>query len=486
MFHARRIAALTALVVAAAIPATAGATTVQLENTESGQAMFIIDTTGVADSLSVTGSPSTTATVTSQTNPITAGSGCTQVSATQVSCPATALYEAHLAAGADSFTDSSSLSARINGGPGNDTLHNGTNSPGLPATVNTTINGDDGNDVIDLSFRVNRPDIVSGGAGADTVTYLNRLANSGPHKMSLDGVANDGKFTTAPPQTTEGDNIGADVENLTGSSNADQLIGNAAANTLDGLGGSNDNLEGGAGPDILRGGAGGDFLNGQDGNDLLSGQDGNDTLNGGNGDDVTLGGAGGDIENGDAGQDTLGAQRHPVKASLFSTPPTDDSGSDTFKGGDGNDLVLTADGVADTVIDCGLPNPPEFGETAKIDLLDPNPANCEIVEQAAKDQHPTVAIRSGVLRVRAGSVSAKLSCPTAAPGTKPCAGKLSLRQRGATRGVAAYRIAQGRTRTITLRVTGVTAGRAELRTAEADQRRKPKTTRTRVRLTLKR
>ena len=70
--------------------------------------------------------------------------------------------------------------------------------------------------------------------------------------VDLDGVADDG-------QAGEGDNVGADVENVSGGSAGDRLVGDEDAN-------------------VLIGGAGDDTLDGQDGRDALIGSAGSDSL----------------------------------------------------------------------------------------------------------------------------------------------------------------------------------------------------------------
>jgi hypothetical protein len=70
--------------------------------------------------------------------------------------------------------------------------------------------------------------IIHGGAGTDTVRYLQ------PVRVSLDGVANDG------PAGFANDNIGTDVEVLEGSDGGDLLEGGPGANTLLGDGGDDE------------------------------------------------------------------------------------------------------------------------------------------------------------------------------------------------------------------------------------------------------
>src|SRR3954447_8057890 len=88
------LAVVIALGAALALPAPSLATTVSRIFVEgfSGPAVTISDGTGVTDSLSVTGSKTTTVRVSSVSrtgagSPITAGSGCSQTSATVVTCP---------------------------------------------------------------------------------------------------------------------------------------------------------------------------------------------------------------------------------------------------------------------------------------------------------------------------------------------------------------------------------------------------------------
>ncbi|MGF6692128.1 Ca2+-binding RTX toxin-like protein [Metapseudomonas resinovorans] len=107
--------------------------------------------------------------------------------------------------------------------------------------------------------------ILDGGAGVDTVSYLHATA----------AVTASLAITTA--QTTGG--VGSDtllnIENLTGGGFNDTLTGNAGANILDG----------GAGNDVLIGGLGADQLIGGAGNDVLIGGLGVDRLVGGAGAD---------------------------------------------------------------------------------------------------------------------------------------------------------------------------------------------------------
>jgi Ca2+-binding RTX toxin-like protein len=124
------------------------------------------------------------------------------------------------------------------------------------------------NDRFSSTFR--RPTTVSGGAGSDTADYS---ARSAAVRVTLDGVADDG-------QASDGDNILADVENVSGGWGDDTLRGSSADNALHG-GIGNDGLIGSAGNDHLRGSAGNDVLDGEAAAEMA----GHDYLNAGGGDD---------------------------------------------------------------------------------------------------------------------------------------------------------------------------------------------------------
>jgi uncharacterized repeat protein (TIGR01451 family) len=164
----------------------------------------------------------------------------------------------------------------LNGGAGSDTLSG--------QDGNDTLNGGDGNDTFVGLSSVDGADIMSGGAGIDRVTYACSdpylCARQNPLTVSLDGAANDG-------EAGEGDNVGADVENVTGGAGDDTLIGNASANTLIGNQG-NDTLVGEGGSDRLEGDnttypvmGFDDTFYGGDRTNPISPSDGNDQIFGG-------------------------------------------------------------------------------------------------------------------------------------------------------------------------------------------------------------
>jgi hypothetical protein len=168
--------------------------------------------------------------------------------------------------GADTLTGSDGRNA-LDGGPGPDNISGlGGNDVLADAGGDSAADRLDGGAGDDSLSAGAGPDAYVGGDGEDAVTdYSGRTFAV---TVTLDGVADDGS-------AAEGDNVGADVEDVTGGSAADTLTGNAADNEL-------------------AGGAGDDTINGGDGNDGLSGGAGRDTIDGGGGRDDLDGGAGAD------------------------------------------------------------------------------------------------------------------------------------------------------------------------------------------------
>ncbi|MGQ0677210.1 MAG: VCBS domain-containing protein, partial [Rhodospirillales bacterium] len=238
-------------------------------------------------------------------------------------------------------------------------------------------------------------DSLDGGGGTDTADY----STSGS-AVTVSLTSNTGTGGDA-----EGDTL-ANIENLTGSGQADVLTGDGAANLLDGAGGD-DTLSGLGGADSLVGGGGNDtadysasgagvtvdlgagtgaggdaqgdtlatienvngsasadvltgdgnvnVLTGGDGNDTLSGAGGADTLLGGNNDDLLLGGAGADVLTGGSGTDTAsysGSAGVTVDLTVTTGQTSGgDASGDVLSGienllGSSNADVLTGDGAA--------------------------------------------------------------------------------------------------------------------------------------------
>jgi Ca2+-binding RTX toxin-like protein len=190
----------------------------------------------------------------------------------------------------------------LDGGAGNDSLAGGAGNDTLTGGVgNDALKGDAGDDIFDegttASSAVNGADVMTGGAGIDTVKYTGRIASI---SVIMDALANDG-------EVGENDKVNLDVENATGTSGAfvNVLTGSAVANVLIGGAGA-DIINGGAGNDTLQGGGGIDVINGDAGDDVIDGGAAIDTISGGIGDDLVDGGAGVDvIDCGDGDGDTL-------------------------------------------------------------------------------------------------------------------------------------------------------------------------------------
>ena len=133
------------------------------------------------------------------------------------------------------------------GGAGNDTLRGGANNDffAMEAGADTYVGGD----------------------GFDEVGIFTGVATA----ITFDGVANDGA-------AGEGDNFGADIEDVFVSQlEPVTLVGGAAPNNLQG-GDGTDTIDGGAGNDTLAGGPGSDVLRSRDGfADRVSCDEGTDT-----------------------------------------------------------------------------------------------------------------------------------------------------------------------------------------------------------------
>jgi Ca2+-binding RTX toxin-like protein len=179
-----------------------------------------------------------------------------------------------------SFADSLSGNAsanRLSGGLGGDTLNGLGGSDNLVGgDGGDTLNGGTENDILNGGAGA---DAMNGGGGnADSVSYSTRTRDV---RINVnDGAANDGELDTDPVTVglqPEGDNVGGDVEQLTGGKGDDTLVGDAGNDTLNG-GNGDDNLNGLQGNDVLSGGSGNDTILGHAGKDTLSGATGNDDL----------------------------------------------------------------------------------------------------------------------------------------------------------------------------------------------------------------
>lgn len=241
-----------------------------------------------------------------------------------------------------SLSDSADHAILLDNNDGTFTLRDVNGTFGGNVTFNAdpngvTINGLDGNDIIDLSAATFET-TVNGNGGNDAL-YGGRLADL------LNGHSGNDTL------------IGGDGDDaLYGGSHHDMLNGGAGDDMLRGHGGR-DSLLGGSGSDVLNGGASSDVLRGQGGSgDLLTGGVGNDMLDGGSGHDQVM-------ERGDVDftltdttltgmdTDTLmrieeviligGAGNNRIDASAFigSTMLNGGNGKDTLLGGSGDDVL---------------------------------------------------------------------------------------------------------------------------------------------------
>ena len=239
-------------------------------------------------------------TVTDPGKTLTVGTGCRGISADTVTCSRDETgygvggYAISTEDGDDevrvsvantssngSWSSSSNITGAVDGGEGDDELRGGSGQDTLVGGLGA--------------------DVLRGGEGSyDTVLY-------GDHAeavtVTIGSGANDGNATDG--LLVPGDDVGSDVENVSGTIGDDDITGDAGANNLYGGGGS-DTLDGGAGNDWLYGsssGYGGYASNTRDWPSYA--EDGADTLEGGSGTDWLQGGIGGDLFDGGAGQDTV-------------------------------------------------------------------------------------------------------------------------------------------------------------------------------------
>jgi Ca2+-binding RTX toxin-like protein len=240
---------------------------------------------------------------------------------------------------------------RMGGGEGDDVLDAGTDDDvvvGGPGDDREQ--GGDGND----TFRqeaADGADRLEGGPGLDRADYRTRVARV---RVTLDGSADDG-------EVGEEDDVGPDVENVTGGKGDDLLAGGTVANRLEG-GGGDDVLRGGGADDVLSGGPGTDVadfadasgpvradlatgralddrggrdrledvedLSGGSASDTLTGDGGPNEVRGLGGADRLAGGGGDDVLEGRGGDDRLAG----------------DDGVDLLRGAQGDDALTGGPG----------------------------------------------------------------------------------------------------------------------------------------------
>jgi len=181
---------------------------------------------------------------------------------------------------------------------------------------------------------------LNGGSGNDTLTTNARTVNT----TLLGGFGND--ILAVSPNTTVGHTLRGNFGNdtITGGPSGDAISGGFGNDSVTALGGS-DEVDGDDGDDTITGGTGPDQLLGGDGDDRLFGNSGRDRLRGQNGSDGLAGGANNDRIGGGPGRDRL-----------FGNDSNDllvgNSGRDRYWGGPGNDRVRALDGIRERV-NCG-------------------------------------------------------------------------------------------------------------------------------------
>jgi len=241
---------------------------------------------------------------------MTLGAGCgVGPGPNTATCPSAGISQLYITLddGDDRATVATATNAAILGGAGNDSLQGGGGQDTVQgqdgadnvagAAGDDSLMGGPGDDLLDPGPGGSGDrDLLEGDQGTDAVSYGARTA---PVATSKDGMANDG-------EANEADNVGSDVERVTGGVANDTVGGGPGADVLDGGPGDDtvtglagdDELHGdggvSAGADTISGGSGADRIQGEAGADALLGDDGNDTVDGGTGADTLNGGPGAD------------------------------------------------------------------------------------------------------------------------------------------------------------------------------------------------
>jgi len=207
---------------------------------------------------------------------------------------------------------------RIEGRAGNDRIF-GENG-------NDTLLGEDGDDTLVGGAGTGWPsDILNGGAGNDTASYITAtsgVAASLEQKLGWLGDATGDQFIS--------------IENLEGSNFDDFLIGDNGANILSGL----------AGNDTLEGRDGDDTLNGGEGNNILNAGEGNNTVTAGSGNDIVYAGSGNDTISTNGGNDEIyaGDGNNTIDAGDGTNKIYAGTGYDYISAGTGDDEIYVGNG----------------------------------------------------------------------------------------------------------------------------------------------
>ena len=443
----RAVAAVLGLVLVALIAPAAAEATVSMSVDNTAKRLVISDQSGVNDSIAVSEGPNSRFDIES-TQPVTRGTGCTGKSGETTpgrfgaSCTGDIRgFLVTLGGGNDDWTDLHGTRLAdafpptpigVNGGPGNDVLRGGRDDDSL-----------DGAEGDDQLMSGGGFDVLAGGAGADSLSD-----GDGPTTQTGDnfrgGPDSDKLLLKGGGDVADGE-AGADIifeedalqvmDRIDGGTESDKWVAERSigVTVADGATSTSvfrdppfksgaefeetisniESYEGTNEPDVMNAAlssAKGRSYDGRGGPDVLVGNDAANGITGGNGRDVL---------HGRDGDDTLDA-----------------------KAGEGA-------AVPDQVIDCGA----GISDTARIDLLDPDPTGCEVVARSAIGEGPHVRIGPArPLRGRAYAV--KLRCPRKLK--HRCKGTLeialtarSLRRAKAKR----YSIRAGGRRTVRVRLT---------------------------------
>jgi Ca2+-binding RTX toxin-like protein len=399
----------------------------------------------------------------------------------------------------------------MNGGAGNDTLvwNNGDGSD--------VLNGDAGNDGAEVNGNATLGDGFSLEPNGGRIKFQRGnlvpfTLDSSTERFQVNGLGGDDILVTEAgvgALTLLSADGGAGADTLNGSDGPDLILGGEANDVLGG-GGGDDRVVGDRGADTMNGGAGDDTLvwNNGDGSDVANGDAGRDDVevngapaagdvftvqpsgarikfdrtnlvpfsidigsgetlhaNGLGGDDAVTVGEVGAFEvtgAGGAGNDTLTGAG---SSELF----LGGSGNDTINPGGGLDIVSGDDGddqvnVRDKTTDLargGAGNDAVIADNGQTDILD----GFEAVDRTPNEKPRVtktlpVAIRGGMVKVKRGVASIKVSAPAGA--STDSTGSLTVRTAKAVRlgglkavlqlGSARYRIAPGASRTIKVKV----------------------------------
>lgn len=227
----------------------------------AGDQLYVQAGAGQVNRLTV--SPDISVLVVTDIVPVDAGTGCAQVTATEVACPARGLLTIHVSLGdqADTMSYDGGLRTVVYGGTGGDRLIGGTGTDYL--------HGGDGDDRL---YGGAGPDVYWGDAGADTLddTVADQGANKfdggvgddvidGSGQAMRDGVIYSTRTSSVHVDLTAGtggeageNDVLVNIQDIYGGSGDDTLTGNGLNNTIKGNGGY-DVIDGAGGLDYCVG-----------------------------------------------------------------------------------------------------------------------------------------------------------------------------------------------------------------------------------------